>query len=45
MTMSTSLPPAVTAFLDSGLEFVYSFQPYAEPTVVLGKLLKQIIDK
>ena len=32
-----SLPTALTNVLDGALEFIYSLQPYVEPTVVLGK--------
>lgn len=32
------LPPAVTSLIDGAIEFVYSFGPMFECTVVLGKL-------
>jgi hypothetical protein len=31
-----SLPEPVTAVVDAGIEFIYSFAPLAEKTVVLG---------
>ena len=30
------LPEPVTTAIDGAIEFVYSFQPYADQTVVLG---------
>ena len=35
--MFDTLPAPVVDFLDGALEWVYSFQPIIEPTVVLGK--------
>ena len=37
--MNDLLPTAVTKVLDQGLEFIYSYGPVFEPTVVLGAYL------
>jgi hypothetical protein len=35
--MHIDIPAPLTALIDSGIGFVYSFEPYIGPTVVLGK--------
>jgi hypothetical protein len=30
------LPPALTSVIDKSIEYVYSFKPLFEPTVILG---------
>lgn len=35
--MYFDIPAPLTALIDSGIAFVYSFEPYVAPTVVLGK--------
>jgi hypothetical protein len=34
--MGSFLPDEITKVVDSGIAFIYSFQPIIEPTVVLG---------